>query len=75
MVIDDGLTWKPHIDFVYSKFIKFTSIFYKVRDELPLSCRLKLYHALASPHIIYGIEVYANTCRSYYEKLYTLNKK
>ena len=42
---------------------------------MPLSCRLKLYNAFVSPHIIYGVEVYANTFKTYLKKLSTLNNK
>ena len=31
LMIDNKLTWRPHIDYVYSKLLKFTGIFYKLR--------------------------------------------
>ena len=34
-----------------------------------------LYYAFVHPHISYGIEVYATTCRSYLNKLIILNNK
>ena len=34
-----------------------------------------LYFAFVHPHIIYGIEVYANACKSTLDKLYKLNNK
>ena len=34
LLIDDALKWDLHIDHVYSKIIKFTGIFYKIRDCL-----------------------------------------
>jgi len=33
--IDDELTWKSHIDVVYTKLVKFIGIFYKLRNKLP----------------------------------------
>ena len=59
VVIDESLKWKEHIDQVYVKLIKFTSIFYKVRHLLPFACLRKLYFAFIHPHLLYGIEVYA----------------
>ena len=34
IIIDSDMSWKEHIDFVYKKIIKFTSIFYKIRANL-----------------------------------------
>jgi len=34
VMIDEQLSWKTHIDYVYSKLLKFTGIFYKLRSKL-----------------------------------------
>jgi len=34
IIIDINLSWKEHIDYVYKKVIKFTSIFYKIRTKM-----------------------------------------
>ena len=73
--IDDVAKWNVHIDYIYNKLIKFTSIFYKMRTILPKHCLYKLYHAFVHPHIVYGIEVYGNTCASVLDKLCKLNNK
>ena len=73
--IDECLKWDIHIDFVYKKLLKFTSIFYKVRKLLPPACLSKLYFAFVHSHIGYGIEIYANTCKSTIDKLCKLNNK
>ena len=36
---------------------------------------LKLYFGLVYPHLLYGIEIYANTYTSYLNKLHILNNK
>ena len=38
VTLDENLSWKVHIDYVYSKLLKFTGIFYKVRDFIPADC-------------------------------------
>ena len=73
--IDDLAKWNVHVDYIYNKLIKFTSIFYKMRTILPKHCLHKLYYAFVHPHITYGIEVYANTCHSVLDKLCKLNNK
>ena len=32
--VDNHLVWKNHIDYVYTKILKFVSIFYKLRENL-----------------------------------------
>ena len=75
VIIDETLEWKEHIDHVWKKLIKFTSIFYKVRNVLPFACLRKLYFAFIHPHLLYGVEVYANTAKCYLDKLVKLNNK
>ena len=75
VIIDETLQWREHIDHVYKKLIKFTSIFYKVRNVLPFACLRKLYFAFIHPHLLYGVEVFANTAKSFLDKLVKLNNK
>ena len=60
---------------LYSKLIKFTSIFYKLRTALPEQVLKQIYFAFVHSRILYGIEVYANTCNIYLDKLIKLNNK
>jgi len=73
--IDDKLNWKVHIDYIYSKLAKFVGIFYKLSHKLPDDCLKMLYFSFVHPHILYGVEIYANTYTSYLEKLMKLNNK
>ena len=75
MIIDSGLKWKDHIDYVHNKLIKYSSIFNKLRNMLPSSCLKSIYFALAHPHILCGIEIYANTRPTYLKPLNVLNNK
>ena len=58
--LDDTLTWSHHIDIVYSKLMKYFGIFYETRSKLPLFILRNIYFAFVYPHILYGIEIYAN---------------
>ena len=73
--IDSELKWTHHIDYVYCKLVKFASIFYKLRDRLPAAILKQIYYAFVNPHILYGVELYANTHRTYLDKLMKLNNK
>jgi len=59
--IDSDLSWQHHIDFIYNKIIKFTSIFYKIRNMSSLDILKMIYFAFVHSHLVYGIEIYANT--------------
>lgn len=73
--IDQNLTWKQHIDHIYSKIVKFVGIFYKLAYKLPDDCLKMLYFAFVYPHLLYGIEIYANTFPTYLDRLKKLNNK
>jgi len=66
--IDNTLTWSHHIDTIYSKLMKYVGIFYKIRSKLPLSILRNIYYAFVYPHILYGIEIYANTSSTHFKK-------
>ena len=75
LLIDDKLKWINHIDNVYNKIIKYVGIFYKIRNKLPYAIFKQLYFAFVHSHISYAIEIYLNTCDSYFDKLTILNNK
>ena len=56
VIIDSELTWKMHIDYVYSKLLKFTSIFYKLRYKVSPPILRMLYFAFVHTQLLYGIE-------------------
>ena len=73
--IDSDLKWQDHIDYIYNKLIKFTSIFYKRRTKLPEEVLRMIYFAFVHSHLSYGIEVYANTTANHLSKLNVLNNR
>ena len=75
VIIDNELKWTLHIEQLYCKLIKFTSIFYKLRSKLPERILRQLYFAFVHSRIMFGIELYANTCSTYLDKLIKLNNK
>ena len=75
ILIDSDLKWQDHINYVYNKLIKFTSIFYKIRNKLPQEVLKMIYFAFIHSHLLYGIEVYANTTPNHLSKLTVLNNK
>ena len=51
LMIDNKLTWRPHIDYVYSKLLKFTGIFYKLRWHVSNTVLRMLYFAFVHSHL------------------------
>ena len=46
-----------------------------MRSILPKPILKKLYFALVHPHLVYSIEIYANTFQKYLDPLMKLNNK
>ena len=74
IIIDDQLKWVPHIDNIYNKIIRFSSIFYKLRKNYPIKWK-DIYYTFVYPHLLNGIELYGNTKASCLDKLIKLNNK
>ena len=75
VLIDAKLTWQQHIDYVFSKVIKFTSIFYRISHRLNIDILKMIYFAFVHPHLAYGIEIYGNTYQTHLSRLIILNNK
>ena len=75
MFIDEKLKWTEHIKFVYSSILKYVGIVYKIRQKMPPYCLKNLYYSTVYPKLLYGIELYANTCKSYLNDVMILNNK
>jgi hypothetical protein len=75
VLIDEKLKWTMHIELVYKKLIRFIGIFYKLRVKLPAWCLRNIYYSYVHPHLLYGIEIYANTWPTHLHKLIKLNNK
>jgi hypothetical protein len=70
---DNELKWTVHTDHVCKSVIEF--IFYKLRAFVSKDIPRTLCYALVYPHLLYGVELYANTSRTHLDKLMKLNGK
>lgn len=75
ITIDENLNWSEHINNLCNKLLKYVGIFYKIRHYLKIPELVRMYNSLIYPHILYGIETYANTFPSYLSKLNVINNK
>ena len=75
VIIDENLKWSEHIKSVSNKIIKYSGIFYKIRQKIPHNILRSLYFATVNPHVLLGVEVHANTHKTYLNDLIILNNK
>ena len=58
VVIDDKLSWDPHIKYLMKKLRSMTGAICRIRHSIPADLYLKLYNALFESHLTYGISVW-----------------
>ena len=58
IVLDEFLTWKPHVKKVSSKVSRSLGVIKRVRKFLPLQAVKTLYNALIVPHLNYGLKLW-----------------
>ena len=73
--IDEKLSWVPHISKVKNDIVKFSSIFAKLRYDIPKQCLLTLYDSLVASKIGYGLEVYGVAKNKDLKELQTLQNR
>ena len=75
LILDNNLSFKPHIDYVCCKISKALGIIYRSRDFLPKSVLVSLYYSLVYPYLNYCIIAWGNTFDSHLQPLRVLQKK
>ena len=73
--IDDNLTFKTQINFLYSKLSRTLGVMFKVKHYLPKTYLLLLYNTLFHPHLICCIFAWSSTFCTYLNPLQTLQNK
>ena len=71
LIMDEHLTWKPHIDKIASKLSRASGIINKLKNILPLNIKITLYNTLVLPHINFNILLWGHS----YCKVYKLQKR
>ena len=75
VIIDNKITWIPHITYVKNKVSKGIGIIYKARKYLKRHTLINLYHSYTYPYLIYCIEAWGNATHCHLEQLYLTQKK
>ena len=75
VILDENLSWKPHILNVSRKISKSIGIIYKSSFCLSAMSLRTLYFSLVYPYLIYCITVWGSTYQTNLKRLITLQKK
>ena len=75
VVLDEHLTWLPHINNVTRKISKSIGIIYKASFCLPRQSLKTLYYSLVYPYIQYCVSVLGSTYPTNLNRLIVLQKK
>lgn len=51
--VDDKLSWREHIHYIYGKMSRVLGVLYKVKNELSKEALLTLYNSLLYPYMQY----------------------
>ena len=74
-VIDENLTWKPHINLITSKISKNIGIMFKVGQFLTKEAMKTLYYTLVYPYFHYCNIIWANNYPSRLTRIEILQKR
>ena len=75
IIVDNKLTFGPHIAHLESKLSRAIGILSKLKHFLPSPLLLKLYYALFHSNLLYGLLVWHNTFKTYTSKITGLQNK
>ena len=75
VILDEHLSWKPHILSVSRKISKSIGIIYKSSFCLPKTSLPSLYYSLVHHYLIYCVSVWGSTYQSNLNQIIVLRKK
>ena len=74
IIIDENLTWKSHIDAISKTISRNIGMLRKMKHYVPGYILYSLYCTRVLPYINYGILIWGNTCKTYLDKIFKLQK-
>ena len=75
VILDEHISWKPHISYVARKISKSVGIIYKLSFFLSKSTLRKLYFSLVYPYLQYCIIVWGSTYPTNLNRIILLQKR
>ena len=75
VILDNKLNWHNHLQYLSTKIAKGSGIIYKLRNKVPQSVLLLLYHSLVGTYLRYGISSWGSAKTTALLKLQSLQNK
>ena len=75
VIIDDKLSWTPHIKNLTTKLKCHIGSINRIKDNIPSHLHKQLYHTLFESHLAYGITVWGGESLTKLEPVFNLQKK
>ncbi len=75
VVVDEHLSWKSHISYIYKKVSKSTGIIFRCRYYLSNKTKLSLYYSLVYPYLTYCNIVWSSNYKTNLKRIYSLQKR
>ena len=75
IIIDDKLSWQPHIDYLENKLNCQAGILNKIKNYVPTKHHKDLYYTLFESHLSYCISVWGGVGKNKLNPLFIIQKK
>ena len=75
VIIDDKLSWKPHIAKLNKKLKSACGRLYRIKNCLPSHLHKQIYHSLFESHLSYAISVWGGVSLSNLTQIFSTQKK
>jgi len=75
VIIDENLSWRPHIDSVSRKLASCIGAIYRIQDSVPKTLHKQLYHSLFESHMTYCISVWGGQSYNALNTLFIIQKR
>lgn len=74
VIIDQHLSWEPHIDYIHSKLKKFLFIFFNIRRTVNEDMLKTIYYTLVQSILQFGIIAWGSAVKTHKQKIIILQK-
>jgi len=75
VIIDEKLTWEPHIKMLSKKLSSRTGVLNRIKDNVPQNLHIDLYHTLFESHLSYGVTVWGGVSKSKLQSITVVQKR
>ena len=75
VILDQHLTWKPHLNNIITKLSKATGILSKLRHYVNMATLLSICYSLFQSHLIYSMQAWGHITAEYMTKITNLQKR